>query len=512
MKSKGILWIMALLIGGTIASAAQESLRKQSVAVVYNVLDEEQVDRLEDYGLWLSRIGKRDASRQVTRLCREGFGSGFVVEQEGRCMLVTNSHVVGIGATANVAFIQGKDTLKFDACRCVYQDTHRDLAILRLPVEANAKVVPLNLTNAKLSDGMEVYTAGFPALADRPSWQFGKGIISNAELLIPELNERYETAYIQHTAQIDAGSSGGPLLIKANGDGYEVIGINTLKAREREGVGIALPADDIREALALRGENDMQIYLATLDTVSIEKYAKLYQAVPQAVVEHQNELFERGYVLEGLAYVIQYADTATWDAKKAKKEKKQAAIEAAKTNTSSSKTKQNTGRSDYYGIDRDGDKQAIYFAGNFFFPSAGLLANMKLGNVGLGYHYTAGTFFRTGGLLQLAMKDMGGTSQKYGVNVTYTLGVQLPLALGKVKLIPYVTPDIGITYYFNDNMWSMLNYGMFAGLEFGVPVGNSTFILGVDYDLQGLVNLGRNARKLEAGAVHGVGAHLGIAF
>lgn len=164
----------------------------------------------------------------------------------------------------------------------------------------------------------------------------------------------------------------------------------------------------------------------------------------------------------------------------------------------------------YCGIARDGDdQQAMYLSSQIFFTD-------KVGRVGLfglGYHYVIARFVRTGGLLQLAIKDMGSTSQKFGLNVTYTLGVQLPIALGKARLTPYITPDVGITYFFNDDRWTMLNYGMFAGLEFGLPLGEASLIIGADYDLQGLTKIGRtNSPSFSEGMIHGVGAHLGIAF
>lgn len=163
------------------------------------------------------------------------------------------------------------------------------------------------------------------------------------------------------------------------------------------------------------------------------------------------------------------------------------------------------------GISRDkDDQQAMYLSSQVLFTNK----LGKLGLFGIGYYHAIARFVRTGGKLHLAVKDMGdASSQKLGLNVTYDLGVQLPLAIGKARLTPYVTPDLGITYFFNDDRWTMLNYGMFAGIELSIPAGESSFIIGADYNLQGISKLGRrNSASVSEGPIHGVGAHIGLAF
>lgn len=64
-----------------------------------------------------------------------------------------------------------------------------------------------------------------------PSWQFGMGIISNARFYSPIFADYKDIPLIQHTAQADAGSSGGPLLVKSpeSQNSYLVVAINTWK-------------------------------------------------------------------------------------------------------------------------------------------------------------------------------------------------------------------------------------------------------------------------------------------
>jgi serine protease Do len=53
-----------------------------------------------------------------------------------------------------------------------------------------------------------------------------------------------KTFLIQHSAQVDAGNSGGPLLIAAKGapGGYRVIGVNTWKAVSRQATNYSIPS------------------------------------------------------------------------------------------------------------------------------------------------------------------------------------------------------------------------------------------------------------------------------
>ena len=121
------------------------------------------------------------------------------------------------------------------------------MALLSYPQEA--------LTGQALSfgleqpiEGVEVYSAGFPSIKNNPSWQLGKGIISNAHFPMESLdNKRIFT--IQHTAQVDRGSSGGPLLISDNTQpsGFSIIGINTWKVTDRESVNLSIPSSQIKE-------------------------------------------------------------------------------------------------------------------------------------------------------------------------------------------------------------------------------------------------------------------------
>jgi len=93
-----------------------------------------------------------------------------------------------------------------------------------------------------------VWSAGFPGLGSDPMWQLGKGTVTNARAKIKELLSPDISTLIQHSAQVDAGNSGGPLLTADSKSeaGYSVIGINTWKATYRESTNFSIPASIIK--------------------------------------------------------------------------------------------------------------------------------------------------------------------------------------------------------------------------------------------------------------------------
>ena len=154
-------------------------------------------------------------------------GTGIFIDKDG--YVLTNNHVVAEGYYAAVHFPNNQ---KIKA-EIVYRDENRDIAILKCP-SGNYPAVALGSVE-KSSLGEDVIAIGFPsALVLGDSASISKGIIS-AFRTIRRLR------YIQTDASIGPGSSGGPL-INMHG---EVIGINTWKLTESEGINFAIEVDSI---------------------------------------------------------------------------------------------------------------------------------------------------------------------------------------------------------------------------------------------------------------------------
>lgn len=159
-------------------------------------------------------------------------GSGVAIAPEG--YILTNHHVVS-GATALLVYYADKQKGMADF---VWSDSSLDLAIIK----ARKDMPYLECgTSADLKVGQDIIAIGTP-LTLQFKHTVTKGIVSalNRTLEVGSLqNANYLQNLIQHDASINPGNSGGPL-ISMNG---KVIGINTLKANESEGIGFAIPIE-----------------------------------------------------------------------------------------------------------------------------------------------------------------------------------------------------------------------------------------------------------------------------
>ena len=238
-----VLFLFALSI------QAQNELR-QKVVVVRPVLYDSSVDFLLGFSDLLMKEGYKEAARFLKDYAKGGFGTGFVYADSvtGKKYVITNRHVVALAQSVTIEFRDNeRNVSSYKDCPVAIVDEDIDLAAIALP--DNITVGSLRFADETPTEGHDVFTAGYPGLGDNPSWQFGKGIVSNAHFYDEELSKvGGNTILIQHTAQIDAGSSGSPLLIQSATDKneYLVAGINTWKAYARENANFAIPTADIR--------------------------------------------------------------------------------------------------------------------------------------------------------------------------------------------------------------------------------------------------------------------------
>ena len=235
MKKKFFLFAVALCM---VMSSFGGDLKK-SVCIVRS--DDMEMDSLYTrLGLVLQRNGYISAGRSMMNRSKS-FGSGFVFESKsGAKYVVTNRHVVGNAKKVSLEFQVNNDSKTYNACTVLCIDVKRDVAIIALPTGADVEA--LKSESKLLKDGQEVFSAGFPGLGGSPVWQLGKGIVSNAEVNTGKLGDKDSLLVIQHTAQVDAGNSGGPLLVQqvVSGDtAYMVVGINTWKAVWRENTNLS---------------------------------------------------------------------------------------------------------------------------------------------------------------------------------------------------------------------------------------------------------------------------------
>ncbi|MGM0446064.1 MAG: S1C family serine protease [Bacillota bacterium] len=168
---------------------------------------------------------------------REGYGSGFVVTKDG--YIITNEHVVHNAEEINVT-INGFD--EPIPAEIVWAEYDLDLAILKVEVDQDLYAIPLGNSD-NLKPGEWAVAIGNPFGLNHT---VTTGVISalGRPIQIPSssgLNRTYNNL-IQTDAAINPGNSGGPLL---NIDG-EVIGINTAVSQSGQGIGFAIPINEVK--------------------------------------------------------------------------------------------------------------------------------------------------------------------------------------------------------------------------------------------------------------------------
>lgn len=217
---------------------------KDFVCLVTGKLSEGNRQLLQQYQEKMESSGYKELAEYIGYFLEDSFGSGFIYySAAGKPFIVTNRHVVSEYDTVTVSFENEDGSVsEFKNLDIFAMDEDIDIAIISLP---ESFVRPgLELDTSGLHDGEDVFSAGFPGLGDEPLWQLGKGIVSNSNARIKELLDPSISPLIQHTAEIDGGNSGGPLLIRneKTASGYTVVGINTWKAVFRQNTNYAIPA------------------------------------------------------------------------------------------------------------------------------------------------------------------------------------------------------------------------------------------------------------------------------
>jgi len=192
----------------------------------------------------------------------KGFGSGFVLrDPSGRLVVATNRHVVIFADRATLEFDDGEGAVrKIENCPVVFRDDAVDLALILVPEGKGEGLVPLELSSSPPIDGAEVWSAGYPYLLEGPSWQLGKGTVTNRRVVTPKIGLAEFAVFVQHSAPIASGNSGGPLLVGdvADSASLRVVGINTWMVLGRQSSNFAVHLDVLVSSLARAAEADSE--------------------------------------------------------------------------------------------------------------------------------------------------------------------------------------------------------------------------------------------------------------
>ena len=163
---------------------------------------------------------------------RQALGTGVIIDPSG--YVVTNEHVIHEADEVRVHLADDRE-LKAEV---VGRDPKLDIALLKIQGASNLPAAPLGVSDV-LRVGESVLAVGNP---------FGLG--HTVTLGIVSAKARTIGAgpyddFIQTDASINPGNSGGPLF---NWRG-EVVGINTAIRAGANGIGFAIPVDEIKDVL-----------------------------------------------------------------------------------------------------------------------------------------------------------------------------------------------------------------------------------------------------------------------
>ena len=486
--------MVALLLCVLLPASAQ-GLR-HSVCVVEPEYSETDKSLMGDYALYTARAGMRSASRALTAYKNEGtFGSGVVVEHGGKKYVLTNLHVIGYADKATIIFQLHDKTIRYEHCE-VANIGQTDLAAIALP--ADCEMIALPLYAGEIEEDMSIVAAGFPELANKPSWQLTRGSISNARLDVD--SREHATRIIQHSASIDPGSSGGPLLLKNAEGKYEILGVNTWKAFYREGVGLAIGKEDVQTFLttlspaALNAHNEMDPLL----NLSGEDWLYVFRNLPDSLQKNIKDLDWR-LPLDPALRTLAVRDSLVVNKGKSAKHFDNSAPRVI---------------TDLENIN------------HFYLIYDNYLGMNQMVGIQIGHEWFG---FLTTGLqvnALLAETEKSGTrTVNAGPMFGLYLGAQVPIQVGKFILAPRINQSAAAGPFFNGDAFDTkvaITTDTRVGLDWRIPVGSRDFIIGVHYDLNWLWNTGTLAiqpYKTTSGSFsfnqylqHGVGLTLGIAW
>ncbi|MCL2759136.1 MAG: serine protease [Treponema sp.] len=257
----------------------------------------------------LSKQGETNAVRNIDQFLSGAFGSGFLYnDARGNLFVLTNNHVIAQAHTLSITFERADGSkVTIENLSIIAVDEEKDIAILALPQGARPPVTRgLTLVTRAIQEGEDVFSAGFPGLGRTAIWQFGRGMVSNASVRFPKSrdDETMMGPYIQHTAQIDAGNSGGPLLVtQANApSGYAVAGMNTLSGVNRQAANYAIPASVLQTFINNSQNQRPETYKDALDT-RLETFIEGL-GVNRAVFPHITEFLSTDCIGENAEYAM----------------------------------------------------------------------------------------------------------------------------------------------------------------------------------------------------------------
>jgi S1-C subfamily serine protease len=178
----------------------------------------------------VDQVGPAVVSLSLQRSRSGGVGSGVLIAPDG--YVLTNAHVVDGASTVEATFTDGRT---FDA-RVVGLDRPTDLAVVR--VSGSSLPYARMGTASRLRQGQLVVAIGNP-LGFQST--VSTGVVSATERGLRGRDGRMVENLVQHTAPLNPGNSGGPL-VDFRG---RLVGVNTAIIAFAQGMSFAIPYETV---------------------------------------------------------------------------------------------------------------------------------------------------------------------------------------------------------------------------------------------------------------------------
>lgn len=169
-----------------------------------------------------------------------GGGTGFVVTADG--LIVTNKHVVSDPEAEYTVLMN--DEKKYPA-KVLARDTLNDLAVLRIEAKGLPTVELGDSGSLKVGQGVIAIGNALGEFRNTVSTGVVSGLARSIVASGGAGGAEQLLGVIQTDAAINSGNSGGPLLNIAG----QVVGINTAVAQGAQGIGFAIPINEVRNAI-----------------------------------------------------------------------------------------------------------------------------------------------------------------------------------------------------------------------------------------------------------------------